>query len=310
MSGGFAWILGPLLLGIVFQAQLRRFSGPLQKWVLWVALPSLVFEKLVRMPALRFDSLEFWILVGQPWLHFFIAGSSVIVIGRLLRWGPSITGALALTVALGNTSFVGIPLIRILQGEHALANAILLDQLGSFLILATVAAPLASACSPTSSSRLSFRAVLKRVLTFPSFVALLAAFAVRALDLALPDAFYSMLLASLGQTLAPAALLWVGIHLDWSALGSKRIQHPLLIGLFLKLFLFPLMTYALLRLPIWSSVPKETLKTVFLESAMGSMITAGVVAVDRGYDSRLAPLMVGVSIVISLISVPLWAWSF
>lgn len=310
MSAGFALILVPLLLGLVLQKKLQRISDPLQKWVLWIALPSLVFEKLAQMTGLRFDTLEFWLLVGQPWAHFILAGTVVVLMGRALRWGTSVTGALALTVALGNTSFVGIPLIRILQGEHAVAHAVLLDQLGSFLILATVAVPLASAFSPSSSHSLTPGMILKRVLTFPSFVALLAALSVRALGVQLPDTLYSLALNPLGQTLAPAALLWVGINLRLGALKSNALRGPLAVGLMLKLVLFPALTAFVLRLPHWSAVPEETLKTVLLESAMGSMITAGVVAVDRGYDSRLAPLMVGVSIIASLFTVPIWAWIF
>jgi malate permease and related proteins len=44
---------------------------------------------------------------------------------------------LLLTVALGNTSFLGYPLTRALIGEHALPYAVVYDQFGAFLILST-----------------------------------------------------------------------------------------------------------------------------------------------------------------------------
>jgi predicted permease len=302
----FGLILFPLFLGLSLQRRLAPWAKPLQKWVIFLALPSLVFEKLSRLDGLRFDTLEFWLLIAQPWTHFFVASIAVVLLGHAFRWSRSITGALALTVALGNTSFVGIPLIRMLQGEHAVAHAVLLDQLGSFLILATVAVPLATALSPLRQGRVTLAEVLKRVLTFPSFLALVAAFFLRSTEALLPEWVFSMILGPLGWTLAPTALLWVGINTQLAALKTPALRKPLALGLALKLILFPALTYAVLRLPLWSTVPHETLRTVMLESAMGSMITAGVVAVDRGYDSQLAPLMVAVSVLLSLVSVPLW----
>ncbi len=310
MSVHFLAILLPLILGVLAQRALHPYSSLVQKWILRVALPALVFEKLSRLTTLRPGTLEFWALIGQPWVHFFIAGLTVLALGRICRWGTPITGALALTVSLGNTSFVGIPLIRVLQGEHAVAHAVLLDQLGSFLILATVAVPLASVFSPSQGAAPRLIETLRRVLTFPSFVALLLAFAVRFFQFEIPESVFRVGLEPLGKTLAPFALLWVGINLRLRDLRAPELRVPLLSGLALKLLLFPGLTLAVLRLQVWSGVPPETLKTIFLESAMGSMITAGVVAVDRGYDSRLAPLMVGVSIVVSLLTVPLWAWIF
>ena len=48
------------------------------------------------------------------------------------------------------------------------------------------------------------------------------------------------------------------------------------------------------------------LKVTILEAAMATMITSAVVASDFNLDEELANLMVGISIPISLLSVPLW----
>lgn len=43
-----------------------------------------------------------------------------------------------LTVPLGNTGFVGIPLVEALLGKEAVAYAILYDQFGTFIALNTL----------------------------------------------------------------------------------------------------------------------------------------------------------------------------
>src|SRR3546814_6428673 len=44
---------------------------------------------------------------------------------------------LLLTVVLGNTSFLGYPLVRALLGESALPYAVVYDQFGAFMLLST-----------------------------------------------------------------------------------------------------------------------------------------------------------------------------
>src|SRR5690625_5558692 len=56
---------------------------------------------------------------------------------RWLRWSRSVTGAMLLIVPLGNTSFMGIPLIEALLGTEALPYAILYDQFGTVIALNT-----------------------------------------------------------------------------------------------------------------------------------------------------------------------------
>ena len=53
-------------------------------------------------------------------------------------------------------------------------------------------------------------------------------------------------------------------------------------------------------------VPVIVLQTLLLESAMASQITGGIIAADQGLGPELARLMVGLSIPLSLLSVPLW----
>lgn len=48
-------------------------------------------------------------------------------------------------------------------------------------------------------------------------------------------------------------------------------------------------------------------RTVVLESAMPSMITAGALAIAHNLAPRLAAAMVGYGLLLSLLTLPLWA---
>src|SRR3546814_4214907 len=58
------------------------------------------------------------------------------MLGRRLQWSRSRIGALTLVAGLGNTSFVGYPLIEALRGQEGLAYAVIADQGGCFIALA------------------------------------------------------------------------------------------------------------------------------------------------------------------------------
>src|SRR4051812_39184465 len=83
-------------------------------WVLNIALPALVLELI---PRLKFDP-DLWFLVVSMWLVFLGAWGFVALLGRTLQWPRARIGALTLTCGLGNTAFVGFPLIEALRGQQ------------------------------------------------------------------------------------------------------------------------------------------------------------------------------------------------
>ncbi len=76
-------------------------------------------------------------------------------------------------------------------------------------------------------------------------------------------------------------------------------------GLIFKLLLIPV-----LALPLsWVlGLHGQMLQTNVLESAMPTMITAAALAISHRLAPRLAATMVGYSILLSLLTLPAWAW--
>jgi hypothetical protein len=272
----FALILAMLALGLVFQ-RLRVFPDSaaevLNKVVLYVCLPASV---LIYAPRLELGR-EVLAVAAVPWLLLAATVALVSLATRALKLRPDQHAVLLLCVALGNTSFLGYPLVRALLGEDALPYAVIYDQFGAFLILSTfglyVLARYGGDAKPT------FGLIARRVATFPPFLALV-----------------------LGLTVMPEA------PPAWIAGGLQRLADallPLVVGLALKLAVMPLLALAMAPLLGLQGVQHDA---VVLESAMPPMITAAALAISHRLAPGLAAAMVGYGILLSLITLPAWAW--
>ena len=266
----------------------------LNAFILWVSLPALV---LLHVPRLQ----PTWALVlpiVTPWVVVFVALAFFGLLCRMLGWSRATWGALVLTGGLGNTSFVGLPMVEALFGREHLGLALLIDQFGSFVMLSTLGMMTAAVAA---GERLAPRAMAARVLRFPPFIALLAAFALSTAG-PLPDLMIEVL-ERIGATLAPLALVSVGMQLRLGALRGEA--GPLAAGLGYKLLLAPALVWALCAGV--ANLDTEVLGVTVVEAAMAPMITGSIVATEYRLRPALAALMVGVGIPLSFLTAPLWA---
>jgi predicted permease len=157
-----------LALGVV----VARFAKPpagivpgINWWVINIALPALVLELI---PKIVFDP-QLWFPVATMWITFFGSWLVFAVLGSRLGWSRGRIGALILVGGLGNTSFVGYPLIQALHGKEGLTIAVVADQLGCFPLLASAAVLVASIYAGRTPHP---GMIVKRILTFPAFVSL------------------------------------------------------------------------------------------------------------------------------------------
>ncbi len=294
----FVLILIYLSLGVMMR-KVPKFPADtaltLNTFVLYVALPALVLQKI---PLLNF-SWNLLIPALVPWILLLIVAALVVLLGRLLNWHRDIVVALLIVLPLGNTSFLGFPMIEAFFGEAWLPYAMIYDQFGSFVALATWSTLLA-ALYGANQAPVSAGAMARRILTFPPFMALW-------LGLLLKNWPYPALLQSvidnLAQTLVPLIMFAVGFQLRFSFSGERL--SPLLSGLGIKLLLMPALTLAGCLLFGFSGKAVEV--SVF-EAAMPPMITAGAVAMMAGLAPRLVAALVGFGLLLSFITLPAWHW--
>lgn len=293
----FALVLAMLGLGLAFQ-RLRLFpdSAPevLNKVVLYVCLPAAVLLYAPRL-AINRDVLA---VAAVPWA---LLGATVLLVAgvaRVLGLRRDERAVLLLTVALGNTSFLGYPLVRALLGEAALPYAVIYDQFGAFLILSTfglyVLARYGGDAEPTA------RDILRRVATFPPFLALVFGLTLMPAE---PPAWIAGGLQRLADALLPLVVLAIGLGMKL-VLPRDELK-PLAAGLALKLAVMPALAIGL----AWALGLRGVQADVaVLESAMPPMITAAALAISHRLAPGLASAMVGYGILLSLATLPAWAW--
>jgi len=266
----------------------------LNSYIINVALPALTLlhiHDLEYSPGLAYPAAMAWVLFVGGFFLFRQAG-------RVANLSAGTVGALFLTGGLGNTSFVGLPMIEAFYGTEYLGIGILIDQLGSFLVLSTIGIILAVS---QSSGKTSPSVIARKILAFPPFIALLAAFALTPFPY--PE-WAGEVLGRLGATLPPIALLSVGFQLRVGKVRDKI--GPLALGLFYKLLLGPALVAVLFILVLGAK--GTTIQITIFEAATAPMITGGIVASEHGLDPDLSALMVGVGIPLSFLTLPCWWW--
>jgi len=292
----FALVLVYLCVGALLRKlpQFPQDTGlVLNQFVLFVALPALVLQKI---PLLEFSS-QLWLPAITPWVLLLIVAGLVILAGKIWHWEKTTVGALLVVLPLGNTSFLGFPMVEAFFGEKALPFAMIYDQAGSFVALATYSTILAAWYNPHATTP-SAGQILKRVLTFPSFVALALALALKPWTY---PAFFSLILDSLAATLVPVIMIAVGFQFRLQL--DNKDAKPLIFALGVKLLLMPLLALGFLSL---FQPDPLLLQVVVFEAAMPPMVSAGAIAIGAGLALRLVPALVGLGLLLSFISLPLW----
>ncbi|TYT26691.1 AEC family transporter [Luteimonas viscosa] len=293
----FALMLAMLALGMAF-ARLRVLPGnaaeTLNRVVLYVCLPAAI---LIHVPRLRFD-LSLLGLVLVPWALAAATWGLLRLLSPRLRLRRDEFAVLLLCTMLGNTSFIGYPMVEALLGAQALPYAVVYDQFGTFVMLSTlglvVLAQYGGEHPPTK------RAVALRIARFPPMWAL-------AFGLTLmpehPPAWIASALERLSGVLLMLVMLAVGLTIQLR-LPRDEIA-PLATGLLLKLALLPALSLAL---ALGVGLRGGVLQVAVLESAMPPMITAAALAISHGLAPRLAAAMVGYGIVLAMATLPAWTY--
>jgi predicted permease len=282
-------VLGALVARIAHPP--ASLSQGLNWWVVNIALSALVLHLI---PTLRFD-WEFWYLAAAMWLVFIGAWALFTTLGRMLHWSRARIGALTLVCGLGNTSFIGFPMIEALHGRDGVKLALVADQPGTFLALAIGGTMVAALYSGKSARAAD---VTRKVLQFPPLISLVIG-GIAAVLGGWPqpvDAIFDRV----GATLVPIALFSVGLQFR---LQFQRDQGAaLLLGLGWKLLVAPLL--------VWLGglafgISGAILTIAVLQSAMAPMISATILAEQNDLEPQLANSVLGVGIVLSLLTLPL-----
>lgn len=284
-----------LLVGMGLK-RLRTFPEQtgtvLNLFVIYLSLPALV---LLKIPELTFSSRVF-APVLLPWVMLVVSAGLVLLLARIFAWGRPITGCLLLLAPLGNTSFLGIPLVKAFFGEGAIPYALLYDQFGSFLALATYGS-LVLALYGRAGVRPGLGSIVKKIATFPPFLALVAALLLKNFPY---PAVLTSLCQALAATLVPVVMVAVGYQLTLRL--NREVLGQMGVGLMIKLVAAPLLALLLCRL---AGLSDEPARVAIFEAGMPPMVSAGALAILADLSPPLTAALVGVGIVLSFATLPL-----
>jgi len=294
----YGTILLLIALGRLFAAGRvlpENAADTLNRVVIVLCLPALIF---IHVPTLE-PSWDLLPLVLIPWLLLALTVVMVLLAARAFAFSRPVTAVLLVLIPLGNTSFLGFPLIEALLGADKVRFAVVYDQFGSFLIVCThvllVLAWYGDGPAPSAAT------IARRIVTFPPFVALVGA-------LLLGNAWFPDWLDALAQAFAdmllPLVTLAVGLQLKLRLVPEYR--WPLAFGLAGKLIVLPA---AALAMALVAGVGPPILDVAVLESAMPPMITAAALASSARLAPPLASAMVAWGVLFSAATVPFWRWA-
>jgi len=289
----FIIVITYLIIGMI----LRRIpdfeddaGNVLNLFVIYVSLPALV---LLKIPDLVFSK---YLLVPtlMPWVMLFLSGLAILSLSKLLKWDRPTTGCLLLLIPMGNTSFLGFPMVEAFFGNQAIPYAVLYDQLGSFLALATYGSVI---IAMYGTGKTTIKTVVKKIMLFPPFIALILAFMLKPL---LYPPIVVNILNVLASTLVPVVMIAVGFQL--TLFLSKKVISQLGIGLMIKLVVAPLVALFLCKL---GGLEGESVQVSIFEAGMPPMISAGALAILANLAPPLAAALVGIGIILSFVTLPI-----
>jgi malate permease and related proteins len=141
-----------LLLGMGLRAAKKVPENAhlaLNAFITHISLPALIILQIHNVKL--HTSLLF--SIAMPWLMFALGVWFFWELSARLKFSRENTGALMLAGGLANTSFVGLPMIEAFFGAPSMATGILIDQLGTYLVLSTLGITVATIYSAGTESK-------------------------------------------------------------------------------------------------------------------------------------------------------------
>ena len=291
-----------LSLGMLFQKlpiNHQKISNVLNKCVINIIIPAVI---ILNTPDLISDH-TLHPLIYMPWLIIACSCIIILLLARLFQWDKTTTGAILLMGTLGNTSFVGFPMVQAFLGDEALQYALVYDQIGNFLALAIFGSAVIAIFGPEEKTNKGavILSIVKRIMTFPPFIALSTMLILKSISINVQDIQeISHLLKPISLLLTPTTMFIIGINFTFQ-IDPKHIS-AFSAGLSIKLIAAPTLMYIATRN---LDSPQLLINSLVFESAMPPMVTAAALAMNANLQSKLCASMVGIGLLISFVTLPL-----
>lgn len=254
-------------------------------------LPFLIFLSLHHAKL----AWSYAVMPAIAWFAILLGIGAGWAIARLGRLPKAQAGALMLLMSLGNTAFIGYPVISAVYGPEHLTLGIFYDQLGMWIALNTVGVVIAGAASGASVRP---RELARKLLTFPPLYGVILGFALHGVAI---EPWLETALQRIADLTTPLIMFSLGLALR----PSNWRQDSRLVGLvvLVRLVLIPLVVWGAVRL---LGLPSAFEQTAVFQAAMPTMLSCLTLAVLYELDVVLVVNGLMATIFCSLVTLPVW----
>ena len=262
-------------------------------YILYIALPAVSFKYIPYISwskDLIFPALSSLVV---------LAGSFVFakLYCGMKKYSRRTQSTFELSTGYGNTSFLGFPLVAAYLGEQSLKTAIVCDQ-SMFFLLSIFGIISAIRGNRSSTERINFGSVAKRLFSFPPFIGCaIAILCSTFFDMKPVVPFFDKLAATVG----PPALFSVGLQLNIK--GWRQYVSQIGATLSYKLLIAPLLVVLVAAL---TNSKGEIARVSILEAGMPTLVTASIISEQYNLNTKLVNLVISLGIIIGLFTTACW----
>lgn len=273
----------------------------LNRYSLYIAAPLLIFAGMVD-PALSLPLRPGFYLAHVFALAFGLVFVLLLMPVRALR--PH-AGTLALAVAYGNITFLGIPVLHRAFGEEALGLAALSSGIHTILAMSIGPALFLLWNQRDSKQALGGGAVFGRLIRQPLVWAPILGVIARVFGPSVQQVMFDYAMV-IGVSAGPAAIFMLGLYFWEQRETLGRIRVPAVAAVTLKLLVLPVVTLGVLLAlrPFFEITPLES-TIILCQSAMPTAITTYSLAEEFDNDRETVATAAILSAVVSIGTLPL-----
>ena len=295
-------ILAVITLGYLLQAKgwfQEGFSKSIADLILKIALPASIFVSVLKF------------ITREQLVSFF--GASLyplvtVILGYIVAWGAVVLfkvpvgrrGVMLNTFVNANTVFMGLPLNLSLFGEEAMPYFLVYYVINTLSIF-TVGTYVVAIDRPDGNKN---KGIQWKSLCSPPLIAFLVALAVVALGIPVPT-FAQNSINIVGSLVTPLSLMYIGINLQQSGLGTLRIDRDTILALAGRFIIFPMLMVLVLLV---GGADNTLLKDTFIiQSTIPTLVIMPILAAEAKGDVDFATNVVTMTTIAYLAVLPLWS---
>lgn len=279
----------------------NKQTGVLMIFLINFALPSLIFISVYETNV----TLYLFILTNFAFLSSFICSIIIYFVAtRIFKCNHRTAISMWFLTLLGNTLFIGFPIVEEALGREEALNAIIFDQFASALPLALIAPFLMQVYG--SNSKANFKNIFFGLFKNPIFLSFLISLIINLNGIKI-DAWILLPLEKMAQSATPIALFVIGANLKFKDLRLNF--KPTLVVIFWSMIFSPLFflgfSYLVNELTT-ENIMNQTWKMAFLQVATPPMTTSIIVFHIAKLDVKLAVSSIALGTLLCIVIFPIW----